>query len=211
MSFPFTKWLQSNDVWLLALKQTIKQTLGSFLFVLNHLALSPSLVRHEHWHGRYTSESPLTSGLICGWFFRLLNFLIISKTSYQKNQVFAWMLVALLEVSCDARGSSSPIFLTQLIVLQLTISKFFWQIWNTHSQERQKDGISETTMNIWNPIACHHRTTLRVEQKIKLPFSIVPVAGRVILDKPSNFTQVIFLRPWNRSDNSHIFQPILKL
>jgi len=39
----------------------------------------------------------------------------------------------------------------------------------------------------------------------------MPVAGRVILDKPSNFAQVTFLRPCNGDDNSRIFQPILRV
>lgn len=76
MSFAFTKWLHSNDGWLVVLKQRKKQTLESFLFVLNNL-LSLSLASHEHRYVRYTSETPLPCGSICGSYFPLLNVLII--------------------------------------------------------------------------------------------------------------------------------------
>lgn len=73
MSFAFTKWLQSNYVQLMVLKET---DMGSFLFVLNHL-LSPPLGSHDHSYGRYTSETPLTGGPISRSYLPLLNVLII--------------------------------------------------------------------------------------------------------------------------------------
>lgn len=121
------------------------------------------------------------------------------------------MLVALLKIPVKAMGSFHPTSPPSSVPCNWQYPIFFFlQLWNpnqTFSGET-RGGISKTTMNIWNAIACHHGTN---GQKMKLPFFTGPLAGRVTSDKTSNFTQVILLRPWSGSNNSCIFQPILRL
>lgn len=187
---------------------------GVFFFVLNHL-LSPPVASHRHSYDRHTSGTPLTCGPIFALYFPPFKCLDHLKTPNRRtpNRKSGICIDAgcFAKDSCEGHGFFSPNFPTQLSPLQLAISNlFFLQLWNpnqTFSGET-RGGISKITMNIWNAIACHHGTN---GQKMKLPFFTGPLAGRVTSDKTSNFTQVILLRPWSGSNNSCIFQPILRL
>lgn len=136
---------------------------GVFFFVLNHL-LSPPVASHRHSYDRHTSGTPLTCGPIFALYFPPFKRLDHLKTPNRRTPNRKSGIC--IDAGCFARRFlwRPWVLFTQLphpaqsLAIGNIQSFFFLQLWNpnqTFSGET-RGGISKTTMNIWNAIACHY-------------------------------------------------------